>query len=911
MVGITKSSHSIGLYFALFFGYFIVGHLLSNVSFQSQIVPIWLPAGIALVGCYIWWLRFIPAVFIASFAFNYSVHPITSFNQILIGHGPELMLIATGASLQALVGSALLRYWLGDPLALASNKKVIYFIVVVGILVNLISANIGVFALNTFNPEYSQENYWVNLIYWWLGDSLGVLLAAPILLGLINIDTLGSQQKKSRVLILSSASFLFFSILILTKFFIDFSNETEEKSIAREIRSIENGLYRELNKSMAQLQNLASFIQNSENISRITFSNFANELMEGQTTISGMSWNPIIKQEEKQKNEESLEKIYGRKVVIRGEPLKKSDPIVYVKLIVPEKSNQKALGFNVYSNEKRKATLLAAEFSFQPKATPIIQLVQSETNAPAYLMFFPVFNGSRELKGYATGVFLAENMLRKALGIEGGKRFDYELYEQHRDVWFSSNNNSPVLLTDTSAEKLKFQLAGQIWSLYLKVNKEYFLLQQSQSYLLLFILEFVIVTFIMLLILMMNSRQIKLNILVDERTESLNVMVQKAKESNSAKSRFLANMSHEIRTPMNAVIGFSSLAKSSDDLTVIQDYLDKIGISSELLLNIVNDILDISKVEANKLVLSNELFDMTKVSERMDSLFQGQAEDKGLDWNMNYNISNALCFIGDQVRFEQVLINLCSNALKFTKNGSINITFSIKNVDQFYDNIMVSVRDTGIGINEEAQRKLFNAFTQADDSTSREFGGTGLGLAISKEISQLMGGGISINSVEGEGAEFIFKCKLKTEEKSLIVESKKANNVKKYVTEIDSMNKKSIKDLRVLVAEDNEINQLVIEAILDNLGISAVIVNNGEKAVNRLQIEKFDVVLMDCQMPVLDGYQATERIRRIEAYKTLPIFALTADVTDDGKNKAKEVGFTGHLSKPILVENLLAAFESI
>jgi signal transduction histidine kinase/CheY-like chemotaxis protein/integral membrane sensor domain MASE1 len=907
MVRIADSSRSIWLYLGLFFGYFAVGHLLSNVSFQSQIVPIWLPAGIALVGCYLWWLRFIPAVFIASFAFNYSVQPALSLTDLAGNGGLELTFIAIGASLQALVGSALLRYWLGHPLNLSSNRQIIYFIFVVGILVNLISSYMGIFALSTFNPEYSQENYWIDFVYWWLGDSLGILLATPVLLSLIDFRKLEEQQKKSRILILSSASFLFLSVLVLTGFFIDFSHHTERESTNREIKSIENGLYRELNNSMAQLQNLASFIQSNQFLDRALFSSFVEELILDQSTISGMSWNPIIAQTDKLKNERQLENIYGRKITIRGEPILVEDPIVYVKFIIPEKQNQKALGFNVYSNKKRKATLQAAEFSFQSKATPIIQLVQSDIKTPGYLMFFPVFNSNKELIGYATGVFLAEDMLHKALGVDGAKRFDYELYEQNNEHRFSSNNTGSILRTDTVAENLKFQLAGQIWHLYLKANGQFFLQQQRQSYLLLFVLEFVIVTFIILFILMMNSRQIELRILVDERTESLKSMVQKAKEANLAKSRFLANMSHEIRTPMNAVVGFSSLARQSKDECVIQDYLEKIEISSDLLLNIVNDILDISKIEADKLMLSHEVFDMNRSCHRINSLFKTQAEEKGLAWKLDNNIPDLLYFIGDQIRFEQILINLCSNALKFTKQGSVWIVFDVKIIDEFHNDIVVRIKDTGIGISKKDQEKLFAAFTQADDSTSRRFGGTGLGLALSKELSRLMQGNISINSEEGKGAEFTFQCDMETSIKppSLTnVEAVPQVVMKKEV-------KKEVKNLRILVAEDNEINKLVIDAILQNLGITAVIVSDGLQAVERIQQEEFDVILMDCQMPVLDGYKATEQIRQLEAFKTLPIFALTADVTEESKKKAQEVGFTDHLSKPIVVENLLAKLESI
>jgi signal transduction histidine kinase len=647
-----------------------------------------------------------------------------------------------------------------------------------------------------------------------------------------------------------------------------------------------------------------------------------------------MSWNPVINQADKFDHQMRLRDIYDKEVIIRGTPLLADDPIVYVQLISPERANEKAIGFNVFSNKDRKQTLLDAEASFQPKATPIIQLVQSKNKTPAYLMFFPVFKGNKELRGFATGVFLAEDMIIKALNINGIKRFDYELYENGKDEWFSSNNQGDSIRQLDYTETLNFMLTGQKWQLFLKSNEEYLLQQQSQSYQLLYSLQFVIVSFIILLILLMNTRQIELNSMVDDKTQSLENAVKEANEANLAKSRFLANMSHEIRTPMNAVIGFAGLARETNDIQVIQQYLEKIEISSDLLLNIVNDILDISKIEADKLVLSHENFDLHKSLDRVHGLFYSQAESKGLEFHLLNNIPSALFFKGDQVRFEQILVNLCSNALKFTKQGRITLSAEIRVINKEQNKITIRVKDTGIGISQENQEKLFSAFTQADESTSRRFGGTGLGLALSKELSLLMQGDIRVISEEGEGAEFIFESTLasadsefdlqqtisKTNQKLevssnlpfAINSSAHGAEMKVKPDNAESENAESkLAGLHLLVAEDNEINQLVIEAILQNEGITADIVCNGKQAVRQIQQGKYDAVLMDCQMPVLDGYQATEQIRAIDAFKSMPIFALTADVTSESKERAAKVGFTGHLSKPIMLDELKAALETV
>jgi two-component system, sensor histidine kinase len=425
----------------------------------------------------------------------------------------------------------------------------------------------------------------------------------------------------------------------------------------------------------------------------------------------------------------------------------------------------------------------------------------------------------------------------------------------------------------------------------------------------------------------MNSRHIELNAIVSEKTTSLKIAVEEANNANSAKSRFLANMSHEIRTPMNAVIGFSRLARESNDLGIIQDYLEKIEISSDLLLNIVNDILDISKIEANKLVLSHESFDIHKSLQRIDSIFYSQAETKKISWEIINNIPSSLFFKGDKVRFEQVLVNLCSNALKFTKQGYIRVIADIKVINKNKNEIIIRVQDSGIGISEDNQKKLFSAFSQADDSTSRQFGGTGLGLALSKELSRLMHGSISITSKEGKGTEFKFNCFMPSADaefdlqQTIIRNSKSLETNPNFTATSNAAEKSNVDNniegatrasgMHLLVAEDNEINQLVIEAILENQGITADIVANGKKALEKIQTDSYDAVLMDCQMPIMDGYTATEEIRKLANFKNMPIFALTADVTSESKQKAKESGFSGHLSKPIMVEELMSALESI
>jgi len=896
------------LYFTLFASYIFSGYLLSFLSFQSQIVPIWLPAGIALVGCYLWWWRFFPAVFLASFLFNCFATPYGDTPLLFTDLAIQNAIIATGAALQAMAGSALLRYWLGNPICQQQNNKTIYFIFIVGILINLISATTGVSSLSIFNPEYSVEYFKLHFIFWWLGDSIGVLLALPFILSLLNFKQLKIEQKKARLIITYSVSVLFIIIVLLIKFFLLNANSAANELVEKEVKVIENGIYRQISRSIEQLSTLAEMVQHTPEIDREQFNLFVNQLTQSSNTLKAMSWNPIIRQNQKPDHETQLALLYKKNIAIRGKPLSIDDKLIYVKLISPEASNSKAIGFNVYSNPSRKVTLDTTMANYQPQATPIIQLVQSFEKEPAFLLFFPVFEQvdkkertiDKTLVGFATGVFLAEKIISNAITDSQEKLFYYEVFEQNKKQWFLSNtknegNNSSDINESFSHT---FNVAGQTWKINLFVNKNYFIQQQHQDFLKLFLLLVIIVTTIILSLLIMNNRQLHLDSLVSQRTESLNAAMQEAKHANKAKSQFLANMSHEIRTPMNSVIGFAQLAKVSDNMDEIKSYLQHIDISSDLLLHIVNNILDISKIESEKLFLTKETFDLHLVLNRNYSLFEVEASNNELSWHLKDNLPANVNFSGDQTRIEQILMNLCGNAMKFTKTGGVSVTADLVKVFDNIAHIAITVKDTGIGISPSQIKTLFKPFTQADASTSRDFGGTGLGLTIAKRLSQLMGGDITIESEVDAGTSFIFTCKLPLSRTKPTVTNLENDSFQKYTKQ------EELKKLKVLVAEDNRINQKLIKTVLTKLGIDAVIVENGQLAVDYVKQESVDVILMDCQMPVLDGYQATEQIRAMPEYIDLPIFALTADVDTRSKEKALSLGFTKHLAKPINLEQL-------
>jgi signal transduction histidine kinase/CheY-like chemotaxis protein len=366
-----------------------------------------------------------------------------------------------------------------------------------------------------------------------------------------------------------------------------------------------------------------------------------------------------------------------------------------------------------------------------------------------------------------------------------------------------------------------------------------------------------------------------------------------AEKASTAKSEFLSIMSHEIRTPLNAIIGTNNLLHYQDPLPSQKELLNVMKISSENLLSLINDVLDYGKLEEGKIVLAERDINLKQFVKNLRIAHRLRAEERGNNLRLLYDEDIPDFVIGDDIRLGQILNNLISNAIKFTKKGVITIEVLLNEIKEDFISVNFSIIDTGIGISEDKQEMIFDRFTQANTNITREYGGSGLGLTIIKLLLQLQNSEIKLSSEAGKGSKFYFTLCFKKSSTSYQEENKSSLN----------FDKPNLNGMQILLVEDVEFNVMVAEKMLQNWNAVVEVANNGEIAVEKVATNKYDIILMDLQMPVMDGYTATKKIR---AFNTdTPIIALTASITMDIQGRAFEFGMNDCITKPFNPNDLL------
>ncbi len=398
------------------------------------------------------------------------------------------------------------------------------------------------------------------------------------------------------------------------------------------------------------------------------------------------------------------------------------------------------------------------------------------------------------------------------------------------------------------------------------------------------------------------NKALETEISMREKTQQeLALAKERAEAADQAKSDFLAGMSHEIRTPMNTILGMAELMLGTHPTTEQRKYIEIFHSSGEMLMGIINDVLDLSKVEAGEVVLETLPIDLADFVARTREIVAGRAHQKGLEFIVDIGRDVPKHFTGDPIRLRQVLVNLIDNGVKFTDNGSVRLTIH-RTENGPPGRLTFAVSDTGIGVPPKAQSEIFNRFTQADASTTRKYGGTGLGLAICSRLVDLMGGRIGLESEPGQGSTFHFTLEFALDEQvgeHLVVHQ---NSLEELI-KILSMN-----PTRILLAEDSESNQALIELYFKQTACVLDFAADGKETVQKFTENAYDLVLMDIQMPVMDGHEATRAIRALErengSFPT-PIIAVTANVFKEDRDRCMQSGCSGYLAKPVSKLKLL------
>lgn len=1030
-------------------GYLLFGLLgLAEVVSPGYATIVFPAAGFALMAVLLFRYWALLGVFIGSILLSVMVAKMHHH----AFHLPLFIVLSLAATLQTYIGYRLVQRYSPLPFAFHNSALVLRFIVLVGLLSTIVSASISVTALYIVG-RIERGNVLAEWLSWWTGDFIGVLVVVPWFVVLFPSVFNSKLDRPFQLLV---GLLMIISVTIGLSYGVrHFEYVKQQEEFDSNAELVDISLNNRLNNMESVLYGIMGLVRGSEGVTADEFTRYTDGILERDSSIYAVSLNMVVYQQDLAAFEEEIQKNYpDYKFYVKERdgkggfmPVEPRSKYIVVTFMNRQESNKNALGYDIYSQKSRRHALDQSIKLNRLYATPPIQLVQGDT---AVLLFLPLFHdNSDKLKSVATMV-LRMDFLAKAI-VDRGVLPNTQLYL----IDEGDNGASPAILAKSQGADLSVQtvldryeaktfghavsyevvVGAKHWHLF-QVSEAAFYRQPWGVHFVLaggFFLAAMLGWF--LLVVSSHTAEIESRVLLRTRDLSrANQSLKKAQlahsdaqqaaeNANRAKSAFLANMSHEIRTPLNGVIGCLSLLENTGLRPEQTNLANLSKQSAESLMGIINDILDLSKIEIGSIALEHEPFDVRELVEEVSRLLVVKAEEKNIAFNVPAVYIPSVVLIGDRLRVKQILVNLLGNAIKFTRDGEVNLYLSTRILSDTASELYVRVDDTGIGIPESQHERLFQRFKQADSSTTRQYGGTGLGLAISKEMIELMGGEIGFSSQEGKGASFWFHVALDHEKKdidtaeydlslavvyqnetgrhyisqllthfnvqhtlyesvSLLLDASLSNvdgllldsiaseacsaddasrlqaacrhsrvrviRLQSSLEEAETSASESIQkpisysqletllstmalatqgesimaastfsdelvsrgltiNARVLVVEDNLTNQIVVRGLLNMFGVEVEVAENGQEALEKVRTEAYDLIFMDCQMPVMDGYEATREIRKLAAGATpndVPIVALSANAMKGDKELCLEAGMNDHLAKPIAQDQL-------
>lgn len=829
--------------------------------------------------------------------------------------------IAMGAMLQAWVGLFLFSRLIGLSSQLDAPQDILRFSLIVALVGCLTAASVGVTVLY-YSSIIAAENYLFSWLTWWVGDTIGVLLFTPIILILFSHDAAYMRGRKQLVviptlLVFTGALVLFFS-----------SMRVQHEQANREISSAAKNYFQLIEErlvlSKSRLSSFSAFFHVQKEITQQDFNRFAEKILAGDHVFQGVGWTEIVSHNDRSKVENRIRNegfpefsfmdVQSDGSLKIAKEYNQYYPVLY---IYPHDQNRKAFGLNLSANKQRLEALVRARQTGQAYATAPVRLVQDTESQFAYIVYVPVYRvpdaGHKQFRGYVSGVFRLNDLFGDLLTRVKDYGFGMVFYDVSEvDEPFLLLGNEADMIRDFDVVKKTFDLSGRKVGVQFYATKHFIVASKDWTSWSLLTGGLLISALLQSFILVITGATENTRREVERKTMDLNEARLAAEAANRSKSEFTSNMSHEIRTPLNAIVGLINLCLKKPLSREQQHYLEQCKLASATLLSLVNQVLDFSKIEAGKLEAEQTEFMLESLFEKIVAMFSIQAEKKGIEFLMELPPQLPDRLIGDPLRIEQVLMNLCGNAVKFTEQGYVKLVVDVRE-EAGRVKLLLSVQDTGIGISEELQRKLFHSYIQADTSTTRRFGGSGLGLTISKQLVELMGGRITLSSQLDVGSRFDVELPLTLSSLTEWVDA--STLVQSGLPEEDKDDQlapqtHALSGVSVLLAEDVAINQMIACSLLESQGATVEVASTGVEVLHKLRKKTFDVILMDIQMPEMDGFEATRQIRQMPGFHSMPIIAMTANAMSSDIEDCLAAGMNDHLGKPFeeaeIVEKILA-----